>query len=300
VANHPVSGALPARDVAVWRQRSGLDEDRYYAAAGSAGVVVYLEDGAFLQRLAQSQASHLGVLYGVPVDEVVADFLVAVDPSTSQLNWFEIDSGSGALRRLAGESAEIGEEVGGLCTHYDPDARRQRVFVVTRAGDLQGWTAVAQAGKRPNFANRIIATRERVLTLGGTGGDCAIAPGGEVYVVVDGREVKRVDAQWMIEAVAIGDVELQPPVGAITAIDWLADDPGRPLLLIADQDGLRLVASSPSGHVVGARELEQSVVALRGGGDALAIVGKDGALRLGAWSRLAGLTGSRSVRTPAK
>jgi len=124
-ANHPVSGTLPARDVAVWRQRSGLDEDRYYAAAGSEGIVVHLADGAFLQRLGQSAASHLAVLYAMPVDEVVADFLVAVDPSTSRLTWFEIDAGSGALRRLAGEPAEVGEEVAGLCTHYDAGARRR-------------------------------------------------------------------------------------------------------------------------------------------------------------------------------
>lgn len=299
VASHPVSGALPARDVAVWRQRSGLDEDRYYAAAGSEGIFVHLADGAFLQRLGQSAASHLGVLYAVPVDEVLADFLVAVDPSTSRLTWFEIDSGSGALRRLAGEPAEVGEEVGGLCTHYDAEARRHRVLVVTRAGELQEWIAVAHAGKQPNFANRIVATRKRALPLGGAGGDCAVAPGGEAYVVVNGRDLMRVDAQWTAEAVAVGGGTLQPPARAITAIGLMLDDSGQPLLLVADQDGRRLVTSSPSGQVIATTGLEHGVVALQGGGDALAIVAEDGTVRLGAWSRLAGLTGVRGTGAPA-
>lgn len=299
VASHPVSGTLAARDVAVWRQQSGLDEDRYYAAAGSEGIVVHLADGAFLQRLAQSGASHLGVLYAVPVDEVVADFLVAVDPSTSRLTWFEIDAGSGALRRLAGEPAEVGEEVAGLCTHYDAGARRHRVLVVTRAGELQEWIAVAHAGKQRNFANRIVATQQRTLPLGGAGGDCAAAPGGEVYVVVDGRDLKQVDAQWTIEPAAAGDAALQPSAGAITAIDWMGDDSGQPLLLIADQDGRRLVTSSPSGQVIATTGLEHPVVALQSGGDALAIVAEDGTLRIGAWSRLVGLIGVRGARAAA-
>jgi myo-inositol-hexaphosphate 3-phosphohydrolase len=295
VASHPVSGALPASDVAVWRQRSGLDEDRYYAAAGSAGIVVYVADGAFLQRLGQSAASRLGVLYAMPVDEVVADFLVAVNPSTAQLTWFEIDSRSGALRRLAGEPAEVGGEVGGLCAHYDADARRHRVLVATRAGELQEWIAIAHAGKQPNFANRIVATRQRTLPLGGAGGDCAVATGGEVYVVVNGAELKRVDTRWMIDAVS---VRRGTPSGSITAIDLLLDDSGQPLLLIADQDGRRLVTARPSGQVIATTGLEHAVVALQAGGDALAIVANDGALRLGAWSRLAGSIGVGGAPAP--
>ncbi len=299
VANHPVSGALPARDVAVWRQRSGLDEDRYYAAAGSEGVVVYLEDGAFLQRLAQSQASHLGVLYGVPVDEVVADFLVAVDPSTSRLVWFEIDSRSGALRRLAGQPADVGAEVAGLCTHYDADQRRHRVLVVTRGGELQEWIAVAHAGKQPNFANRMVATRQRTLALDGAGGDCAVAPGGEIYVVVNRRELMRVDARWTVDALTIGDAALRPPPGAVTAMDLLPDDPGPVLLLIADQDGRRLVSSTTAGRVIATTGLEHPVIAMQGGGDALAVVNDDGTLRIGAWTRIAGLLGVRGAATAA-
>jgi hypothetical protein len=299
VADHPVHGPLPALDVAAWRQSSGLDEDRYYAAAGRQGIAVYLADGAFLQRLGQSAASRLGVLYAMPVDDVVADFLVAANPSTAQLTWFEIDSRSGALRRLAGEPAEVGAEIGGLCTHYDADARRHRVLVATRAGELQEWIAVAHSGKQPNFANRIVATRERTLPLGGAGGDCAAAPGGEVYVVVDGRELKRVDAQWTIDAVAVGGGALRPPPGSITAIEPVPGDSGQPLLLIADQGGRRLVTSSPSGQVVATTALEHSVVALQAGGDALAIVADDGALRLGTWSRLAGSIGVRGAPVPA-
>jgi hypothetical protein len=298
-AHHPVSGLLPARDVAAWRQRSGLDEDRYYAAAGSEGILVYLPDGAFLQRVAHTGASHLGVLYSVPVDEVVADFLVAADPSSSRLTWFEIDAGSGALRRLAGEPSEVGDEVVGLCTHHDADARRHRVLVVTRSGELQEWVAVAYAGKQPNFANRIVATRERTVPLGGAGGDCAVAPGGEVYVLVDGNELKRVDAQWRLEVVPVGGDAVQPSPGSITALDLLLDASGQPLLLIADQDGRRLVASSPAGQVTSSTGLEHAVIALSGGGDALAIVTDGGVLRLGAWSRMAGLIGGRDAAARA-
>lgn len=300
VADHPVDGPLPALDVAVWRQPSGLDEDRYYAAAGSEGIAVYLADGAFLQRLGHTAASHLAVLYAMPVDEVVSDFLVAADPSTAQLTWFEIDSRSGALRRLAGEPAGIGEEVGGLCAHYDADTRRHRLLVATRGGELQEWTTVAHAGKQPNFANRIVATRQRTLPLGGAGGDCAVAPDGAVYVVVDGRELERVDAQWTAEPVAIGGGAPRPALESITAIDLLPHDSGQPLLLLADQDGRRLVTSDPSGHVIATSDVGHAVVALQGGGDALAIVAADGALRLGAWSRLAGLLGlpEAGTRTP--
>jgi len=298
-AHHPVRGLLPARDVAAWRQRSGLDEDRYYAAAGSEGIVVYLSDGAFLQRLGQSAASHLGVLYDVPVDEVVADFLVAVDPSASRLTWFEIDAGSGALRRLAGEPAEVGEEVAGLCTHHDADSRRHRVLVATRSGELQEWIAVAHAGKQPNFANRIVATRERTLQLGGAGGDCAVAPGGDVHVVVDGGELARVDAQWRLHTGAVSGGALQTSAGAITAIDLLLDNSGQAQLLIADQDGRRLVTSSPAGRLMATTGLEQRVVAMDGGGDALAIVTEGGELRIGAWSRMTDLLGVRDAQGPA-
>jgi myo-inositol-hexaphosphate 3-phosphohydrolase len=299
VADHPINGPLPALDVAAWRQPSGLDEDRYYAAAGREGIAVYLADGAFLQRLGQSAASRLSVLYAMPVDEVVADFLVAVDPSTAQLTWFEIDSRSGALRRLAGEPAAVGGEVGGLCTHYDADTRRHRVLVVTRAGELQEWIAVAHAGKQPNFANRIVATRERTLPLGGAGGDCAVTPDGQVYVVVDGRDLKRVDGEWRLDTVTIGGGASRSPARAITAIDVLADAAGTPLLLIADEGGRRLVTSNPSGQEIATVALEHTVVALQAGGDALAIVAEDGALRLGAWSRLAGSIGVRGAPVPA-
>lgn len=297
VAGHPASGPLPALDVATWRQPAGLDEDRYYAAVGNEGIMVYLADGAFLQRLAQSAASHLGVLYAMPVDEVVADFLVAVDPANSELTWFEINAGSGALRRLAGQRAEVGDAVGGLCTHYDANARRHRVVVVTQAGELQDWTAVAYAGKQPNFANRIVATLERTLALGRAGADCTVDPDGNVFVVVDGLEVRRVNADSTMPAGAVirsgepGSLE-----GTITAIDVVMDGEGQAVLLVVDQGGRRLVASDASGRLLGSTALGHTVSALDTGGDTAAIVAEGGELRLGAWSELSAVLGIRGGR----
>jgi myo-inositol-hexaphosphate 3-phosphohydrolase len=293
-AGHPASGPLPALDVATWRQPGGLDEDRHYAAVGSEGIMVHLADGAFLQRLAQSAASHLAVLYAMPVDEVVADFLVAVDPTSSQLTWFEINAGSGALRRLAGQPAEVGDTVGGLCTHYDPGARRHQVVVVTRAGELQDWTAVAHAGKQPNFANRIIASRERSLPLGGTGGDCAVDGNGNIFVVVDGREVRRVNADsTMAAGASIRSGESTALEGTISAIEAVTDGAGQPVLLIVDQDGRRLVATDASGRLTGSAPLGHTVGALETGGESVAIVAEGGELRLGAWSAWAAVLGIR-------
>jgi len=296
-ADHPVSGPLPAIDVAVWRQPAGLDQTRIYAAVGADGIMVHLADGAFLQRLAQSAASHLAVLYAVPVDEVVADFLVAVDPKNSQLTWFEINAGSGALRRLAGRPAEVGDTVGGLCTHYAAGTRRHQVVVVTRAGELQDWTAVAHAGKQPNFANRIIASRERTLPLGGAGGDCAVDPNGNIFVVVDGLEVRRVNADSTIAAGAwIRSGEPGSLEGTISAIDVVTDGEGQPVLLVVDQDGRRLVASDASGRLVGSTTLGHTVSALEIGGDSVTIVAEGGELRLGAWSAWAAALGVRGGR----
>ena len=293
-ADHPASGHLPASDAAVWRQPGGLDQDRYYAAVGNEGIMVQLADGAFLQRLAQSAASHLAVLYAMPVDEVVADFLVAVDPTNSELTWFEINAGSGALRRLAGQPAAVDDTVGGLCTHYDAGTRRHQVVVVTRAGDLQEWTAVAHAGKQPNFANRIIASRERAVPLGGAGGDCAVDASGNIFVVVDGREVRRVNADSTLAAEAlIRSGEPASLEGAISAIDVATDGEGRPVLLIVDQDGRRLVATDASGRLAGSAPLGHTVSALEAGGNSIAIVADGGELRLGAWSEWAALLGIR-------
>lgn len=296
-AGHPASGPLPALDVAVWRQPAGLDQDRYYAAIGSEGIMVHLADGAFLQRLAQSAASHLAVLYAVPVDEVAADFLVAVDPTNSQLSWFEINAGSGALRRLAGQPAEVGDTVGGLCTHYVAGTRRHQVVVVTRAGELQDWTAVAHAGKQPNFANRIIASRERSLPLGGAGGDCAVDPNGNIFVVVDGIEVRRVNADAKIAAEpVIRSGEPGALEGTISAIDVVTDGEGQPVLLVVDQDGRRLVASDASGRLLGSAPLGHTVSAFESGGDSVAIVAEGGELRLGGWIELSAVLGIRGGR----
>lgn len=295
-AGHPVSGPLPALDVATWRQRGGIDQDRYYAAVGSEGIMVHLADGAFLQRLAQSAASRLAVLYGVPVDEGVADFLVAVDPTNSQLTWFEINAGSGALRRLAGQPADVVDAVEGLCTHDDPEARRHRVLVVTRSGELQEWTATAFSGKQPNFANRIVATRERTLALGGTGGDCTVDPAGDVFVVVNGREVRRVNADWTRAAdPVIRSGEGQPLDGTITTVDLVTDDAGQARLLVVDGDGRRLVASDASGRVLASTGLEHAVTALRSGGDSVAIVTTGGQLQLGTWTQLSAVLGVRTT-----
>ncbi|GEM_PF-5892605 len=301
-AHHPVSGPLPAGDVAVWRQPTGVNEDRFYAAVGSEGIMVHLADGAFLQRLAQSAASHLGVLYAMPVDEVVADFLVAVDPSRAQLTWFEINAGSGALRRLAGQRADIEDAVAGLCTHSDAGASRHRVVVVTPSGTLQDWTAVAYAGKQPNFANRIVATRERTLALGGSGGDCAVDPAtGDVYVVVDAREVRRVDADWTLAPQPLlrgGDP--QSLDGTVTSIDLVRDARGAPLLLLVDRDGERLVASDNAGRVLATIALEPKVTTLRSAGDSVAVVTDSAELQLAAWARVAaalGLPGTAQRQT---
>lgn len=297
VAGHPAGGPLPVLDVATCRQPAGLDQDRYYAAVGSEGLMVHLADGAFLQRLARSAASHLGVLYAMPVDEVVADFLVAADPTSYRLTWFEINAGSGALRRLAGQPAEVGEAVGGLCTHYDAGSRRHRVVVVTRSGELQDWTAVAQAGKQPNFANRIVATRERSLSLGGAGGDCAIDPDGNVYVVVDGRDVRRVGADGSAAPTAvIRSGEPRSPEGTVTAIELVADGGEGPVLLVVDRDGRRMVALEASGRVLSSTVLEHAVSALASGGDAVATVAEGGELRLGAWSQVSAALGVRGGR----
>ncbi len=292
-AHHPASGPLAALDVAVWRQPTGVNEDRFYAAVGSEGIMVHLADGAFLQRLAQSAASHLDVLYALPVDEVVADFLVAVDPSRDQLTWFEINAGSGALRRLAGQPADIGEAVAGLCTHSDAGANRHRVVVVTRSGALQDWTAVALAGKQPNFANRIIATRERTLALGGAGGDCAVDPAtGDVYVVVDAREVRRVDADWTLAPRSVArSGDPQSLEGTVTSIDLVRDSAGASLLLLVDRDGGRLVAADDAGQVLATVALEPKVTALRSAGDSVAVVTDSAAVQRAGWARVSARLG---------
>jgi hypothetical protein len=292
-AGHPASGPLPTRDVAVWRQPTGVNEDRFYAAAGSEGIMVHLADGAFLQRLAQSDASHLDVLYALPVDAVVADFLVAVDPSRAQLTWFEINAGSGALRRLAGQPADIGEAVAGLCTHSDAGANRHRVVVVTHSGALQDWSAVAHAGKQPNFANRIVATRERTLPLGGAGGDCVVDPAtGDVYVVVDASEVRRVEADGTVAAWPVtrsdGSRSLD---GKVTSIDLVRNAGGAPLLLAVDRDGGRLVATDDAGRVLATVALQPRITALRSAGDSVAVVTHSAELRLAAWSRVSARLG---------
>lgn len=300
-AKHPASGALPVRDVAVWRQPGGVNEDRYYAALGSEGIMVHLADGAFLQRLAQSAASHLGVLHALPVDEVVADFLVAVDPSRSQLTWFEINAGSGALRRLAGQPADIGDAVAGLCTHSNAGARRHRVVVVTRSGTLQDWKVAAHAGKQPNFANRIVATRERTLPLGGAGGDCAVDPAtGDVYVVVDASEVRRVDADWNLAALpVIRSGDPQSLDGTVNSIDLVRGTDGA-LLLVVDQDGGRLVASDAAGRMLASVELEPKVAALRADGESVAVVTGSAELQLAAWARVAAALGLEGAAGPGK
>jgi len=302
VAHHPASGPLPVKDVAVWRQSVGVNEDRYYAALGSEGIMVHLADGAFLQRLAQSAASHLGVLYALPVDDVVADFLVAADPSRAQLTWFEINAGSGALRRLAGQPADIGDAVAGLCTHSDAGANRHRIVVVTRSGTLQDWTAVAHAGRQPNFANRIVATRERTLPLGGAGGDCAVDPAtGDVYVVVDASEVRRVDADWALAprpVIRSGDPGSL--AGGVTSIDLVRGAEGAPLLLVVDRDGGRLVASDDAGRVLASIAMEAKVTALRSDGDSVAVVTESGELQLVAWARVAATLGLQGVAAPGK
>jgi hypothetical protein len=301
-APHPAGGVLPAHDVAVWRQPAGVDEDRFYAAVGSEGIIVHLEDGAFLQRLAQSAASHVGVLYAMPVDEVVADFLVAVDPSRSQLTWFEINAGSGALRRLAGQPADIGEAVAGLCTHSDVGGNRHRVVVVTRSGALQDWTAVAHAGKQPNFANRIVATRERTLPLGGAGGDCAVDPAtGDVYVVVDARDVRRVDADGSLAPLPVlrsGDPKSLG--GTVTSIDLVRDVRGAPRLLVVDDGGRRLVASDDAGQVLASVALEPRVISLRSAGDSVAVVTDSATMALAAWAQVAAGLGLEGVAGPGK
>jgi len=292
-ARHPASGPLPARDVAVWRQPTGVNEDRFYVAVGSEGIMVHLADGTFLQRLAQSDASNLDVLYALPVDAVVADFLVAVDPSRAQLTWFEINAGSGALRRLAGQPADIGEAVAGLCTHSDAGANRHRVVVVTRSGTLQDWTAVAFAGKQPNFANRIVATRERTLPLGGAGGDCVVDPAtGDVYVVVDASEVRRVGADWTVAPLPVmrsGDP--QSLDGSVTSIDLVRDAEGAPLLLVVDRDGGRLVATDDAGRLFATVALQPKITALRSAGDSVAVVTDSAEVRLAAWSRVSARLG---------
>jgi len=292
-ARHPASDPLPARDVAVWRQPTGVNEDRFYAAVGSEGIMVHLADGTFLQRLAQSDASNLDVLYALPVDAVVADFLVAVDPSRAQLTWFEINAGSGALRRLAGQPADIGEAVAGLCTHSDAGANRHRVVVVTRSGTLQDWTAVAFAGKQPNFANRIVATRERTLPLGGAGGDCVVDPAtGDVYVVVDASEVRRVGADWTVAPLPVmrsGDP--QSLDGSVTSIDLVRDAEGAPLLLVVDRDGGRLVATDDAGRLFATVALQPKITALRSAGDSVAVVTDSAEVRLAAWSRVSARLG---------
>ncbi len=292
-AHHPASGPLPVRDAAVWRQPAGANEHRYYAALGSEGIMVHLADGAFLQRLAQSAASHLGVLHALPVDEVVADFLVAADPSRAQLTWFEINAGSGALRRLAGQPADIGEPVAGLCTHSDADSRLHRVVVVTRSGTLQDWTVAAHSGRQPNFANRIVATRERALPLGGAGGDCAVDPvTGEVYVVVDASEVRRVDSDWNLAPLPVvrsGDP--QSLEGKVNSIDLVRGTDGAPLLLVVDRDGGRLVASDDAGRMLASIALEPRLTALRVDAESVAVVTDSAELHLAAWASVAAALG---------
>jgi hypothetical protein len=297
VAQHPVSGKLPVLDVAVWRQSSGLDEDRLYAAAGSEGLVVHLADGAFLQRLARSAASRVAVLYAMPVDDVRADFLVAVDPLAAQLTWFEINAGSGALRRLAGKPADIGEAVGGLCTHYDPASQRHRVLVVTRSGELQDWTAVAYAGKQPNFANRIEARLERRLPLGGAGGDCAADPAtGNIYVIVGERELRRVVSDWSspAEPVARSGASFEPE-GVVEAVDVVRGTDGSAILLTVDRAGRRLAALDATGQLLASLELDAAATVLGSGGELVAIVTDEGELRLGAWSRVSTALGLRAA-----
>jgi myo-inositol-hexaphosphate 3-phosphohydrolase len=296
-APHPAGEVLSALDVAVWRQPAGVDGDRFYAAVGSEGIMVHLEDGGFLQRLAHSAASHVGVLYAMPVDEVVADFLVAVDPSRSQLTWFEINAGSGALRRLAGESADIGEAVAGLCTHSTAGTSGHRVVVVTRSGVMQDWTVVAHAGKQPNFANRIVATRDRTLTLGGAGGDCAVDPTtGAVYVVVDAREVRRVDANGTLApqpALRSGDPRSLR--GTVTSIDLVRDVRDASWLLVVDDGGRRLVASDVAGQELASVALEPSVTSLRSAGGSVAVVTDSAAMQLADWAQVAAALGLKVV-----
>lgn len=286
LAHHPASGQLPVEDIAVWRQPSGLNEDRFYAAVGSEGIMVHLANGAFLQRLAQSAASNLGVLYAMPVGEVVADFLVAVNPSLAQLTWFEINAGSGALRRLAGIPAEIGDTVAAVCTHSDEGAKRHRVVVVTHKGALQEWIAVAQAGKQPNFANRIVATHERTLQLEGAGGDCAVDQAtGDIFVVVDAREVRRVGADWTLAPRSVfRSGEPQSLDGTVTSIDHIRGVGGMPLLLLVDQGGGRLVAADDAGRVLATIALAPKVATLRSAGDTVVVVTDTAAVQFASWA----------------
>jgi hypothetical protein len=299
-AHHPASGPLPAQDVAIWRQPTGAHESRFYAAVGSEGIMVHLADGAFLQRLAQSATSHLGVLHAMPVDEVVADFLVAVDPSQDQLTWFEINAGSGALRRLAGQPAKVGDRVAALCTQSDASAKRHRILVVTHSGALQDWTAVAQSGKQPNFANRIVATLERTIPLGGAGGDCAVDQAtGAVFVLVDGREVRRVDADWTLSTTpVIRSGETHSLDGTVTSIELIRGAGDAPQLLLVDQDGRRLVASDQSGRVLASIALEPKVATLRTAGDAVAVVTDSAELQVAPWSRIAARLGLPGTDAP--
>jgi myo-inositol-hexaphosphate 3-phosphohydrolase len=233
----------------------------------------------------------------MPVDDLRADFLVVVDPVANQLTWFEINAGSGALRRLAGKPADVGEAVGGLCTHYDAASQRHRVLVVTRSGELQDWTAVAYAGKQPNFANRIEARLEGRFTLDGAGGDCAADPAtGDVYVIVDARELRRVvsDRSSPSKPLARSGESFQLE-GVVETVDVVRGAGGSTTLLTVDRAGRRLAALDASGRLLASLQLDTAVTVLGSGGELVAIVTDEGELRLGTWSRVSKALGLRDA-----